>query len=185
MNKRKYFLSAALFIGLFVVEQAQGQDLEAGKALFTSKCASCHTITKAAATGPGLEGVGTRRTKEWLHSWIRDSKGLIASGDSAAQAIFAEYNQVEMTQFPDLTEVQIDDILHYISEGRKGVVEVATEEQLVDSTGRKISRADAQVKIWTKQSEGVRGEVVVPMIVLAVFLVIMYFAAVKVPGYPE
>jgi mono/diheme cytochrome c family protein len=174
-----------MLAGLLWSGQAQGQDMEAGKTLFNSKCASCHTITKKAATGPGLEGIGTRRKKEWLYSWIRNSKALIASGDADAQAIFAEYNQVEMTAFEDLTDAQIDDILHYIVEGRKSVVEVVTEEQLVDSTGRKISRAAEQVKTWTKQSEGARSEVVVPMIVLAVFLVIMYFAAVKVPGYPE
>jgi cytochrome c2 len=183
MKKKQYFLMAAgLFLGSF--GQMQAQDLEAGKTMFVEKCAACHSTSAQALTGPGLQGINDKRSKEWLHRWIKDSKGMIASGDSQAVALFAEYKQVEMQQFLELTDEQIDNILHYIKEG-KGAVAIESDEELFDEAGRKISRADAQVKIWAKQSEGASAEVVVPMIVLAVFLVVMYFASVKVPGYPE
>lgn len=186
MRTRQYLLAAA-FMGLAGMgASSQAQDLQAGKTMFNEKCAACHTVSKDITTGPGLEGINDRRSKEWLHSWIKDSKGMIASGDSQAVAIFKEFKEVEMQQFPELTDEQIDNILHYIKEGKNvAVADVAPDEEIIDSSGRKVSRAEAQVATWTKQSEGVTGEVVVPMIVLAVFLVVMYFASVKVPGYPE
>lgn len=86
----------------------------AGKALFNANCAACHKLDSK-MTGPALRGVAERRDRAWLGKWIRDSKGLIASGDADAVKIFAEF-KTPMTQFPQLSDADIDNILAYTSE---------------------------------------------------------------------
>ena len=90
-------------------------DPVAGKALFNANCAACHKLDKK-ATGPALRGVAEKYDTEWLYEWIKDSQGLIKSGDSKAVALFAENNNSVMTSFPALSNVDIDNILAYTSE---------------------------------------------------------------------
>ncbi len=94
---------------------AASGDAAAGKALFNANCAACHKLD-AKMTGPALRGVTERRDRAWLGKWIRDSKGLIASGDADAVKIFGEFNKVPMTAFPQLSDADIDNILAYTSE---------------------------------------------------------------------
>ena len=90
-------------------------DPVAGKALFNANCAACHKLDKK-ATGPALRGVAEKYDTEWLYKWIKNSQGLIKSGDSKAVALFAEYNKSVMTSFPALSNGDIDNILAYTSE---------------------------------------------------------------------
>ena len=90
-------------------------DPVAGKALFNANCAACHKLDKK-ATGPALRGVADKYEKDWMYEWIKDSQGLIKSGDSKAVALFAENNNSVMTSFPALTDGDIDNILAYTSE---------------------------------------------------------------------
>ncbi|GLB50694.1 c-type cytochrome [Neptunitalea lumnitzerae] len=83
-----------------------------GKKLFNSNCAACHKLDKK-MTGPALRGVGDKHDKEWLYSWIHNSSAMIQSGDPDAVKIYEEYNQVQMTAFPQLSEAEIDDIIAY------------------------------------------------------------------------
>lgn len=91
---------------------AQEGDPAKGKTLFNQQCAACHKLDKR-ATGPALAGITEKRSREWLQKWIRNSAGLIKSGDADAIAIFEEYNKVPMTAFPQLSDQDIDDILAY------------------------------------------------------------------------
>lgn len=97
---------------------ASGGDPVAGKQLFNQNCAACHALDRK-MTGPALANVETRLAedegldKEWLYSWIKNSAGVIASGDAYANKIYAEYNQSAMTAFPTLSNEDIDDILAY------------------------------------------------------------------------
>lgn len=93
---------------------ASAGDAVAGKALFNSNCAACHKLD-AKMTGPALRGVADKYDKAWLHKWIKDSQGLIKSGDAAAKKIFEEYNKSVMTAFPQLSDADIDNILAYTS----------------------------------------------------------------------
>ncbi|SFU57723.1 Cytochrome c2 [Pustulibacterium marinum] len=83
-----------------------------GKKLFNSNCAACHALDKR-MTGPALRGVGDKHDKEWLYSWIHNSSALIKAGDADAVAIYEEFNQTQMTAFPQLSEADIDDIIAY------------------------------------------------------------------------
>ncbi len=94
-------------------------DAKAGEALFKANCTSCHALNKR-VLGPALAGVNDRHDNAWLHKWIRNSPGMIASGDKAAVGLYEQYNKAAMTPFPQLTDGDIDNILAYIKvEGDK------------------------------------------------------------------
>lgn len=95
-----------------------GGDPAAGKQLFNQNCAACHALNRK-MTGPALANVETRLAeeeglgKEWLYTWIKNSAGMIASGDAYANRVYNEYNQAAMTAFPTLSNEDIDNILAY------------------------------------------------------------------------
>jgi len=93
-------------------------DPVAGKALFNQNCAACHALNRK-MTGPAMANVESRLLeeeglgKEWLYKWIRNSQGMIKSGDDYAVRIYNEYNQAAMNAFPTLSDADIDNILAY------------------------------------------------------------------------
>ncbi len=93
-------------------------DPDKGKQLFNQNCAACHALDRR-MTGPALANVATRLTEDegldcdWIYSWIKNSPGMIADGDSYANRIYSEYNQAAMTPFPTLSDQDINDILAY------------------------------------------------------------------------
>jgi len=99
-------------------EAAQEGDPVKGKSLYNANCAACHKLDKK-MTGPALRNVEARLAeeegldREWLNAWIRNSAGLIKSGDDYANKIYEEYNKVAMTAFPQLSDQDISDILAY------------------------------------------------------------------------
>jgi mono/diheme cytochrome c family protein len=94
------------------VTKSHAQD---GKALFQANCASCHNPLKD-ATGPALKGMDERvPSKEWLYKWIRNSAGVIASGDKYANDLYVKWNKTAMTSFPNLTDADIDAIVTYVN----------------------------------------------------------------------
>ncbi|HTL81609.1 MAG TPA: c-type cytochrome [Bacteroidia bacterium] len=90
-----------------------------GKALFKSKCGSCHYTNDQVLTGPGLQGVlGRVPSPEWARAWVHDNNKLRASGDAYAASIFAKFGGKTMTVFgTDLTDEEIDAILAYADKG--------------------------------------------------------------------
>jgi cytochrome c551/c552 len=117
-QKRKIFqrlYSAFIFSALLSITLlTQAQD---GKALFNQKCASCHAIDKQ-LVGPALKGVEDRwDDKKMLYDWVRNSAAVIKKGYPRAVAVYAEYNKVQMTAFPELKDQDIDAILGYINTG--------------------------------------------------------------------
>lgn len=91
---------------------------DAGKTLFRNYCASCHNRDmKSDMTGPALGGVSERWSEypeSDLYAWIRNSPALIAEGHPRATQIYNEYNKVQMTAFPNLTDDEIASLLLYI-----------------------------------------------------------------------
>ena len=115
---RILFLCLAFLLTFSSVSFAQ--DVAKGKELFNSQCAACHKLD-ANSTGPALRGVIERHPSEWLHKWIKNSAGLIASGDAAAVKVFNEWNKVPMNAFPNLSDEDIDNIIAYTSEPKPEV----------------------------------------------------------------
>ena len=93
-----------------------GVSAQDGKALFGANCASCHKVDKD-LTGPALMGVEDRwPDKAKLKAWIRNNSKVLASGDAYANALFLKWNKTAMSQFPNLTDAEIDAILKYIKD---------------------------------------------------------------------
>ena len=133
---KNFLLSIFLFVGTFFIP-VFGQDIDLGKDLFKSNCASCHYLGphEKKLIGPGLnEEIFEEYTTEWLYKWIRNSAELIESGDKQAVAVYEEYNKAVMTAFPYFTDEDIDNILAYIQEGPSEVIELVSETSDVQTT---------------------------------------------------
>jgi mono/diheme cytochrome c family protein len=102
----------------FLTFQLSAADVAVGKTLFINNCATCHNKNmKDKLTGPALGGVeGRWASKSLLYSWIRNSQGVIASGDAYAVGLYNQYNKSQMTAFPNLKDADIDNILAYITD---------------------------------------------------------------------
>lgn len=84
-----------------------------GENLFKENCLACHKIY--AKDGSNFQDiVNGDYDKKDLYGWIRNSDSVIESGNKYYNAVFNEYNKVQMTSFPNLTDEEIDDIIDYI-----------------------------------------------------------------------
>ena len=106
---KRIFLVALLLPSFSISQEA---DIQAGKSLFNANCAACHQLNRK-AVGPALSGVTEKYDKEWLYSWIRNGTQMIKDGDPQAVAIWEEYNRAVMTNYPQFSDEQIDNILAY------------------------------------------------------------------------
>lgn len=107
-----FFSGFVLILLLSLSASVNAQD---GKVLFTQKCASCHAPNKA-LIGPALAGVEDRwGDKTKLYAWIHNSSAVVKSGYPRAVEVYNQYNKVQMTSFPELTEKDIDAILAYVN----------------------------------------------------------------------
>jgi len=106
----KRILLVTLFLPSFGLSQEE--DIQAGKALFNANCAACHQLNRK-AVGPALKGVTEKYDREWLYKWIKNGTQMIKDGDPQAVAIWEEYNRAVMTNYPQFSNEQIDNILAY------------------------------------------------------------------------
>ena len=101
----KQFSRAVLLVAGFGIlgfsAYAQG-DAAKGEAIFKAKCTTCHSI-KDRVIGPALGPQVTSETDDkFLTKWVENNQALIAAKDPKALKIYNEYNQSNMTVFPDL-----------------------------------------------------------------------------------
>lgn len=157
-------LQMCLVLLLALSFESRAQDPVNGKALFNAQCAACHNLDKK-MTGPALRGVVDRYNgdKEWLYKWIRNSSALIKSGDERANKIFNEYNQSVMTNFPALTDQELEDILAYTSQVKEVVAE--TEKPVV--LGQPVA------------SSGISNEVILGALALVLAMLVVMLLLVK------
>jgi len=101
---------------------AQG-DAAAGKSVFTSQCASCHSLTQK-VVGPPLEGVESKwEDPAMLRKWIRNYKEVFDAGYPRAKEL-KEYAPTDMQIFgPSLKDADIENVLAYIREYKPPVVD--------------------------------------------------------------
>ena len=125
-------LSLVFLLTLSTALSAQEGDPVNGKALFNANCASCHKLDKK-MTGPALRMVESRLAtdegldREWLYTWIKNSAGMVKSGDAYANKIYNEYNGTAMTAFPGFSNADIDDILAYTAEPKAEAPKTTTD----------------------------------------------------------
>src|SRR5688572_27723857 len=118
---RSLVLAVTLGLGLPVIAAAQGSGFAVDNALAARGktawgkygCVSCHSFGKRGA-GPDIVGVERRRSTEWLHRWLKDTRQMLET-DSTAKAMLVEYKGVKMPQFK-LTDEDINGLIHYMAQ---------------------------------------------------------------------
>ncbi|WP_396602306.1 c-type cytochrome [Algibacter sp. R77976] len=130
LSKNFLRLSLVFLLAFTTVLSAQEGDPAKGKSLFNANCAACHKLDKK-MTGPALRNVEARLSEEegldraWLYAWIRNSSGVIKSGDAYANKIYNEYGGAAMTAFPQLSDDDLNNLLAYTAEEKKEPVQAA------------------------------------------------------------
>lgn len=92
--------------------------VEAGKTIFSTRCAACHNVNKV-IIGPALAGVDQRHSIEWIVNFVHGSQSMVKAGDKDAVALFEKFNKVPMPDHPDLKEEDIKGIVAYIKSESK------------------------------------------------------------------
>jgi mono/diheme cytochrome c family protein len=112
---KKLFLNALFSVLLISGFTASAQqDIAAGKTAFANNCASCHNPLKD-GTGPALHGVTERvPDKALLHSWIKNNRAVLASGNPYFNNLYKERGGTAMNLFTTLSDAEIDNILAYV-----------------------------------------------------------------------
>jgi len=129
-----------LFLLSLIVFSAIHVSAQDGKALFISKCASCHNPLKD-GTGPKLAGLEERH--KWadhneLKSWI-NNPGAYMAKDPYTQGLLGQWKSM-MTGFPDVTLKDVDAIVNYIN----GVVADANKPKGPGETGQAEKSSSSQ-----------------------------------------
>src|SRR5690242_6326567 len=105
-----------LFFGVFIaINKVSAQD---GKAIFQSKCASCHKLG-ADMTGPDLTGVIARwgGNMDQIHVWVHNWAKAVQAGYPRAKEV-ENFSGSAMTQFEDaITDAEIDAVIKYADAG--------------------------------------------------------------------
>lgn len=102
-----------LFSSIFSIHAQE--NIEEGKTIFKSRCASCHAIDKR-VIGPALKDVDKRHEEKWIIDFVHSSQTVINGGDEKAAKLFQEYNQTIMPDHKDLSEAQVKNIIAYIKD---------------------------------------------------------------------
>src|SRR4051794_13337058 len=110
--KTRLLLVLSLFTSVIVFA---APPTEEGKMIFTSRCAGCHNVNRV-LTGPALAGVDQRHSLDWIINFVHSSQSVIRSGNPEAVALFEKFNRIPMPDHPDLSAVDISNILAYIKQ---------------------------------------------------------------------
>ena len=132
---KRLLLVALLLPSISISQEA---DIQAGKNLFNTNCAACHQLNRK-AVGPALRGVSEKSDKEWLYRWIKNGTQMIKDGDPQAVAIWEEYNRAVMTNYPQFSNEQIDNILAYTDYTPPPPVTTVLDTAQVSSQGSDLS----------------------------------------------
>ena len=98
---------------VFSIFKISGQDAAAGKAIFSTKCASCHAINSK-VIGPALAGVEDRwADRSLLIQWVKNWKVAVATGDKYATDM-EKFASTPMQEFPELKDADVESVLAYI-----------------------------------------------------------------------
>lgn len=137
---RRFLTLAFLFFSLDSLCLDSLVFIKHGESLFRTNCLPCHGIGKE-KTGPSLASIPKKKTRAWLHSFIRNSQDVILSGDPYANHLFEQYNRNVMPSFNKFTDHDIDAILAFIEyRSLKPLVYNMYEQsdKLIDNTGKKL-----------------------------------------------
>ncbi|MDE1191664.1 MAG: cytochrome c [Arachidicoccus sp.] len=125
------FIILTLFVLSFCNLLLAQVSADAGKAIFTARCNACHGIGKQ-VVGPDLKDVENIRSEEWIINFVHSSQTVIKSGDTAAVALFSEFNKTIMPDHSDLSNGDIKNIIAYIKQESENVAKNAGPNLKID-----------------------------------------------------
>lgn len=176
---KQFVLGVALFcLPFLTMAQDPAGDAAAGETIFKNNCASCHNVTAEKSVGPGLKGVAQRHDLPWLVTWIHNSQAMIAAGDPAAVKLYNEYNQAQMTSFPNLSEDDIKGILAYIEQANAAPAAAAADGGAT-AAGPAVAQSSGPSDLFVLVLVAL---LVVMLLVLGVLLVIVTLLSKAVGG---
>ena len=108
-------------------------------AVFAKKCTSCHTCGKGDRVGPDLKGVTTRRSRQWLLSWIRSSESMVRGGDPIAAALFEKYKHERMPD-QNMSAEEIGSLIDYLAAGGPGSNDESRPRHAITATAEDVER---------------------------------------------
>jgi mono/diheme cytochrome c family protein len=177
---RQFILGLALvFIPLLTFAQEAEGDAAKGETIFKNNCATCHNVTAEKSVGPGLKGITERRDFPWLVSWIHNPAAVIASGDPYAVKLYNQYNQAQMTSFPNLSEDDIRGILAYIEQANAAPAATADAGAAGGAAGPATVQSGAPSDLFILVLVAL---LVVMLLVLGVLLVVVTLLSKAVSG---
>ncbi len=133
MLMRILILAWGFMVSWALFAQATAPAQNASAQLFEKKCYSCHNIGAGDKRGPDLKGVTQRRTREWIHTFVKSPESAKNRGDATAIELFKRFQPTVMPD-QDLNPENLDAILNLIDElTRKNVIFVPA--------GAKLARA--------------------------------------------
>lgn len=117
------------------------------EAYLRGTCNACHTIGGGRLVGPDLEGITTKRSRDWLFQFIKASGDMIAAGDADAIAIFEEYGRLPMPNAP-LSDDEINDVISYLetTAGSNAEASVSAREQPVRASEQPVNGQEPEVE---------------------------------------
>jgi cytochrome c2 len=178
VKMRQIIVGLALLCGPFLAfAQDAGGDAAKGETIFKNNCSSCHNVTAEKSVGPGLKGISERRELPWLVKWINNSQAMISSGDDYAVKLYSQYNQAQMTSFPNLTEEDIKGVLAYVEQANVAPVAVAGAEGVAGAPAVVQSSGPSDLFVLV-----LVALLVVMLLVLGVLLVIVTLLSKAVSG---
>ncbi|MBZ0119794.1 MAG: cytochrome c [Sandaracinaceae bacterium] len=94
-----------------------GANAQDGGAVFSQRCAACHSIGEGQRVGPDLANVHQRRERDWLHRFIK-TPGTMLDSDPDAQALLSQFS----VRMPDLglDDATVDAVITYIEQCSAG-----------------------------------------------------------------
>jgi mono/diheme cytochrome c family protein len=117
------------------VQNGKPANYEAGKKVYTQVCMSCHMMD-----GKGIAGMNPTLVKtEWVTGEKKRLINIILKGQSEPITIDGEEYVIPMPAQPQLTDVQIADVLTYVrnSFGNKASAITPAEVKAVRSSAAK------------------------------------------------
>ena len=120
-----------------------------GQLLFSQNCGACHNF-KEDGIGPQLGGLTKEVSVDWMHTFIKDPKTAIESGDERASELFAKYKTI-MPSFPNYSNEQINGLIAFIHtkkapDPRKSFLD---PNALKDPIPEKIPMSDLVIELET------------------------------------
>lgn len=93
------------------LEPIKTSEVKKGELVFTTRCATCHTLTSDRLIGPGLKGITAIRTPEWILNMITNPEENLQK-DPLGKALLDEYKSV-MPNFA-IPEEEAKQILEFL-----------------------------------------------------------------------